>query len=138
MVLLVTQCWANPGLPVPISNALVSAPLPPSLSTFTIYRGCASPWLTTSSLSEHRFLLLNGFYGRMSPTSLTWSFLNKGHVGFCQLHPRSCHTPSCLPGISAWQLQPEKSLLGSCGTRTECDLLTFGRDASLRCIRAAE
>lgn len=105
--------------------------------------GCASLWVTTSSLSEHRFLPLNGFYGRMSPTSLTWSFLNKRHawhfqVGFCQLHSRSCHTPSCLPGISAWELQPEKSLLGSCGTRTECDLLTFGRDASLRCVRAAE
>lgn len=85
----------------PVSNALVSAPVlhfHPAWAQFT--RGCTSPWVTVSSLSGHRFLPLNGFYGRISPTSLTWSFLNKGHVlgtsrvGFCQLH----HHGSCLPG----------------------------------------
>lgn len=99
--------------------------------------GCTSPWATLSSLSGHRFLPLSGFYGRISPTSLKWCFLNKEHVfgishaGFSQLHHhRSCHTahPACLALVASpsWDFEEEKSVLASWDTRAESVLLTSG------------
>lgn len=94
-----------------------------------LIRGCTSPWAAVSSLSGLRFLPLNG-YGRISPTSLTWSFLNKGHVlgasrvDFRQLRPHgSCHTapPAWLALVASatWELLEEKSVLASCDTGVE-------------------
>lgn len=63
--------------------------------------GCTSPWATLSSLSGYRFLPLSGFYGRISPTSLTWCFLDKGHVlGTSRLISASSTLPG-PPGISS-------------------------------------
>lgn len=66
--------------------------------------GCTSPWATLSSLSGYRLLPLSGFYGRISPTSLTWCFLDKGHVlGTSHLiSASSTPGPSTLPILPAW------------------------------------